>query len=171
MRRLTHLPLRRRLLLASLGVACVLANPRVHVVVSTCKEAVEPIIDSVLIYLDRHAVPRTVSVYEKCGPLRGQHGYKTVRLDNVGRETYSYFHYIESAYDDLEEITVFINGGIASKQDGMHTLHELLKNVVTHDGRHNMSTFRYGDAGFSYHAGDALPTPKVFCLRCASSEY
>jgi hypothetical protein len=43
----------------------------------------------------------------------------------------------------------------------MHTLHELLKNVVTHDGRHNMSTFRYGDAGFAYHAGDALPTPKV----------
>lgn len=89
-------------------------------------------------------VPRAmrVYVYNKGAPLaappRGASGPRVDALPNAGREAHTYLHHLVARYDDLADVTVFVQG---RPFDHVPDLHQRLKRLAT--GAETVDGFRW----------------------------
>ena len=51
-----------------------------------------------------------VLIYNKGEKLNEEEGYNEVMLNNVGRESHTYYKYIYDNYDNLDDYTAFLQG-------------------------------------------------------------
>ena len=74
-----------------------------------------------------------ITVYDKGGGTEGAEP-----LPNVGREAHSYLHHLVTRYDDLADLTVFVQG---KPFDHVPDLHTLLRKLA--DGSESVAGFRW----------------------------
>ncbi|MEM6821420.1 MAG: DUF3431 domain-containing protein [Verrucomicrobiota bacterium] len=72
------------------------------------------------------------------------------RIENVGREAHTYIHHIVTQYDDLSDITVFLQG---HPFDHCHDLHARLRELAT---KTNISNDGFTWLGFIIDTDDAM---------------
>jgi Protein of unknown function (DUF3431) len=144
-------------LLALLGVLSFLAC-------GVCVERCRRVVQDVQLVIARYAEPLDwvrdfefnddVLVYDKShttltGP-RG-HGYRSIRLPNVGREAHTFLWHILRHWDSLADITIFVPGGAGTMPHKRAKLDAIVRDVCA--GRSSFPLGQAGQAG----ARDVIP--------------
>ena len=98
-------------------------RPRCQVVLAQCRESTSAV-ETILDRLRAHGCNVTLTAYCKCGatdsagnPLALADGEPlcAMQLPNVGREGHTYLHHLQQRRNSLAPLTLFVNGGVASK--------------------------------------------------------
>lgn len=102
-----------------------------------------------LSWLRRVPRPVRVWIYNK-GPevVPPRPGVSTIALPNVGREAHTYLHHLVTRYEELADLTVFVQG---RPFDHVPDLHRVLRGVAA--GEESVSVFRW--LGFLIDRDDA----------------